>query len=324
MMSRPDFVEKQVLYLESTDAKRLLFKNSNLVLTDEEGRIVIQHSCHKIFVVFVRGEFTITSKLLKNAKKFGFPLVFLNYSLRPYFVFNVGTEGNFLLRKIQYSCASEIEIARHVIANKIRNQLQLMQSVRYKTKSEKESISAIQGLLKSALSARNSQDLLGIEGTASKLFFQTYFKNMDFKGRTPRIKSDVYNVLLDIGYTYLFQFVEANLRLYGFDVYCGFYHKLFFQRKSLVCDIIEPFRCIIDKRLRISYNLKQIQDNDFVYSQNRFELKRDAARKYTELFLRAILEHKEDIFLYVQSYYRAFIKKKEISQYPVFYIGDPK
>ena len=188
----------------------------------------------------------------------------------------------------------------------------------------KESISAMHDLVKSTQSVRNSQELLGIEGTASKLFFQTYFKNMDFKGRKPRIKSDIYNALLDIGYTYLFNFIEANLNLYGFDVYCGFYHKLFFQRKSLVCDIIEPFRCIIDKRLRVSYNLKQIQKTDFYFSQNRFELKRNSAKKYTELFLREILEYKEEIFLYVQSYYRAFIKKKEIKQYPIFRIGDKK
>ena len=321
MMSRPDFVEKQVLCLESTDAKRLSFRNSNLVLTDENGKIALQHSCHKIFVVFIRGEFTITSALLKNAKRFCIPLVFLNYSLRAYLVFNAGTEGNFLLRKMQYSCKYETEIAKHVITNKICNQLRLMQSIRYKTKSEKVSVQTMQDLLKSAQSVRSSQDLLGIEGTASKLFFQTYFKNMGFKGRKPRIKSDMYNVLLDIGYTYLFQFIEANLNHYGFDTYCGFYHKLFFQRKSLVCDIIEPFRCIIDRRLRTSYNLKQIREDDFACSQNRFELKRDSAKKYTELFLRTVLEHKEDIFLYVQSYYRAFIKKKEIRQYPVFDIG---
>jgi CRISPR-associated protein Cas1 len=324
MMSRPDFVEKQVLYLESTDAKRLSFRNSNLLLTDENGKIILQHSCHKIFIAYIRGEFTITSKLLKNAKKFSFPLVFLTYSLKPYFVFNTGTEGNFLLRKMQYSFAFDTEIAKQVIANKISNQLQLMQSVRYKTKIEKESILAVRELLKSVQSVRNSQELLGIEGTASKLFFQTYFKNMEFKGRKPRIKSDPYNLLLDIGYTYLFNFIEANLNLYGFDNYYGFYHKLFFQRKSLVCDIIEPFRCIIDKRLRIAYNLKQIQNNDFICHQNRFELKREASKKYTELFLRAILEHKEDIFLYVQSYYRAFIKNKPISQYPVFNIGNSK
>ncbi|MEM4326620.1 MAG: CRISPR-associated endonuclease Cas1, partial [Candidatus Diapherotrites archaeon] len=126
----------QILCLNSNDAKRLSFKNSNLVLSDENGKIVLQHSCHKIFLVFIKGEFTITSKLLKNAKKFGFPLVFLNYSLRPYFIFNTGTEGNFLLRKMQYSCHNEIEIAKHIISNKISNQLELMQSLRYKTKSE--------------------------------------------------------------------------------------------------------------------------------------------------------------------------------------------
>jgi len=317
-------MEKQVLYIESSEAKRLSFKNSNLVLTDESGKITLQHSCHKIFVVFITGNFTITSVLLKNAKRFGFPLVFLDYSLRPYFTFNSGTEGNFLLRKLQYTCKFNLEIAKHIVTNKIQNQLQLMQSLRYKTKNEKECILAMQESIKSVKVVKNSQELLGIEGTAAKLFFSTYFKNMNFKGRKPRVKSDIYNVLLDIGYTYLFNFIEANLNFYGFDIYCGFYHKFFFQRKSLVCDIMEPFRCIIEKRLRKSYNLKQIKEDDFTCIQNRFVLKRNSSKKYTELFLRAILKHKEDIFLYLQSYYRAFIKNKDIEKYPSCYIGESK
>ena len=55
---------------------------------------------------------------------------------------------------------------------------------------------------------------------------------------------------MDIGYTYLFNFIDALLRLYGFDTYLGFYHKEFYQRKSLVCDVVEPFRCIIDKNTK--------------------------------------------------------------------------
>ena len=57
-----------------------------------------------------------------------------------------------------------------------------------------------------------------------------------------------------------FNCMDSLLRLYGFDTYKGFYHKLFFQRKSLACDVMEPFRCVIDKQILKAFNLGQIDE----------------------------------------------------------------
>ena len=321
MLGRPDFMEKQILFIESDNSKKLRFKNSNLIIVDENNKILLQHPCSKIFMVFILGEFSITSVLIKNAKKNAIPLVFLNYNLKPYFSILPDNKGNFLLRHKQYANTRELDIAKHIVANKIKNQISLMNSLRYKTVKEKTSISKIKGLIKQVAYAQNSQEVLGIEGTASKLFFETYFKNLNFNGRRPRCKDDIFNLLLDIGYHYLFNFVEANLELYGFDTYCGFYHKLFFQRKSLVCDLIEPFRCIIDRRIRKSYNLKQINEDDFYFKNGQFHIKMEFNKKYSGLFLKEILTYKEEIFLYIQSYYRSFVKERKIESFPVFNLG---
>lgn len=40
----------------------------------------------------------------------------------------------------------------------------------------------------------------------------TYFDNVQWNGRKPRIKSDYVNVVLDIGYTMLFNIVDACCR----------------------------------------------------------------------------------------------------------------
>lgn len=324
MLGRPDFMAKQVIFIESDKSKKMRFRNSNLILSDENNKIVLQHPCSKIFMVFVLGEFSITSVLIKNAKKNAIPLVFLNYSLKPYFSILPDNKGNFLLRKKQYTNTNDVEIAKHIITNKIKNQLILMNSLRYKTIKEKNSILKIKGLFKQINCVKNSQELLGIEGTASKLFFETYFKNLDFNGRRPRCKDDIFNLLLDIGYYYLFNFIEANLELYGFDTYYGFYHKLFFQRKSLICDLIEPFRCIIDRHIRKSFNLKQISKDDFYFNNGQFYVKNEFNKKYSELFLREILLNKENIFLYIQSYYRSFMKGRDIKSFPNFYIEATK
>ena len=324
MLSRPDFIAKQMLFIESDSSKKLRLKNSNLILVDENNKIILQHPCTKIFMVFILGEFSITSVLIKNAKKYAVPIVFLNFNLKPYFSILPDNKGNFLLRKKQYANSNDLEIAKHIVSNKVNNQIGLMNSLRYKTTKEKNNISKIKGLFRQINNVQSSQELLGIEGTASKLFFETYFKNLDFGGRKPRCKDDIFNLLLDIGYYYLFNFIEANLELYGFDTYCGFYHKLFFQRKSLVCDLMEPFRCIIDRRIRKSFNLKQINKDDFYFKNGQFYVKREFNKKYSQLFLKEILLHKEKIFLYIQSYYRSFIKGRAMDSFPIFNIEDDK
>ena len=37
-----------------------------------------------------------------------------------------------------------------------------------------------------------------------------------------------------------------------------------------------------------------------------------------EIFIKAILEYKNEIFIYIQSYYRAFMRKKAPEEFPIF------
>ena len=159
---------------------------------------------------------------------------------------------------------------------------------------------------------------MGLEGNASRVFFAAYFRSLGWTRREPRCKRDVCNLLLDIGYTFVFQFVEALLSLYGFDLYCGVLHTLFYQRKSLVCDIVEPFRAIIDQRLRKAHNLGQIDPGDFFNDHGRYGLKWENQGKYTRLFLKDILERKEEIFKFVQAYYRWFMRGNDNAPFPQF------
>lgn len=164
------------------------------------------------------------------------------------------------------------------------------------------------------------QGLLGLEGVSTRLYFSHWFKEMDWKGRKPRAKTDIINTTLDIGYTYLFNIMECMLNLYGFDLYQGIYHRCFYQRKSLVCDLVEPFRCLIDKLVKNAYNLKQMKKEDFRQSKGQYFLKREKNKDYTRWLMAGILEYKENMFSYVQDYYRCFIRSKAIEKYPVFQI----
>lgn len=83
------------------------------------------------------------------------------------------------------------------------------------------------------------------------------------------MKTDPLNVTLDIGYSVLFNFIESFVRIFGFDIYVGVYHRTWFKRKSLICDLMEPFRCIIDHAILLAFNRKQFTIDDFRSNKKR-------------------------------------------------------
>lgn len=101
-------------------------------------------------------------------------------------------------------------------------------------------------------------------------------------------------------HTMLFNIVDAILQVYGFDTYYGVFHKCFYMRKSLVCDLMEPIRPVVDYQVRKSINLGQCKENDFEIINNRWCLKYKSNPQYIQFLMNAILEYKDDIFLYIQ------------------------
>ncbi|USN58690.1 MAG: type V CRISPR-associated endonuclease Cas1 [Candidatus Peribacteria bacterium] len=319
MLQFPDFDEKQVLFIESFDTKNISFENENLLIKDGD-HIKTKVSLYKIFAIFLIGETTITSVLIRKFQEFGITLIMLKRNLLPYLVIGNHTEGNVILRKKQYEATEGemLEIAKHIVHLKTRNQLKLLKNTRDKNEDLKKSISQAQTILMQIDDAPSYESLLGYEGNISKIFFQTYFQSIGWQRREPRTKRDIQNLLLDIGYTYLFHFIEALLRLYGFDNYYGVYHRTWYQRKSLALDIMEPFRCIIDKTLLKAYNLKQINRKDFKFQNGHYMLPWEHSKKYSRIFLEAIMSYKKEMFYFTKNYYKYVIKGRE--HFPEFEI----
>lgn len=317
MLSAPDFKQKKIIVALLSHGERLSFKNDNIIIKDDE-KIKHQSSCYRLFALFIVGHITVTTGLLQRAKRFGFSIVMLTHGLIPYGSWLAKAEGNVLLRKKQYNHQGN-ELAQHLIANKIEQQIKALKKIRKKSQSIKN---AINNLTKYKNRMPDDeldlQEILGIEGIASRVYFRNIFDNIEWKGRKPRAKPDITNLLLDIGYTQLFHFMDALLNLYGFDTYQGIYHQVFYQRKSLVCDLVEPFRPLVDQQIRKAWNLSQINEEDFSFINGQYRLFGKQSQPYITLLLQALLEHKEEIFLYVQSYYRAFIRDKPTDQFPVF------
>ena len=124
---------------------------------------------------------------------------------------NVATEGNVLLRRRQYYYNS-LNIARRLIENKIQSQMRTLQKIRKKDERIKITIKSLKQYRDSISSKNvNDKELLGLEGIASRIYFQALFRDFEWQARRPRAKMDITNCLLDIGYTLLFNFIESCL-----------------------------------------------------------------------------------------------------------------
>ena len=318
MIDQTDFVKKQIVFYFPCQGDKMSFQNDNMVIKDKDKKTKFQVTCYRIFLIFVVGDTTITTGLLSRAKKFGFSLCLMNRNMKMYQFISARMEGNTLLRKRQYD-SQGMETGRSLILNKIGNQRAALMNLRNKNELLLEAIDKLDGHIeKLRKSEPDLNRIMGIEGSAARTYFPQMFNNVRWKGRKARIKCDYVNASLDIGYTILFNMIDALLNVYGFDEYYGVFHRCFYMRKSLVCDIQEPFRPIIDYATRKAINLKQIREDDFTVYNMRYVLNWKKSPEYMQIYLKEILKYKEEIFLYIQGYYRSVMKQKPVEEYPVF------
>ncbi len=320
MLSHPAFVHKNIILVFTNLGHKFSIRNQNIILKDSDGKIILQNSCYKVLSLWIIGNFSLTSVVLQKSKRYGFSIFLMSQNLKHIGAWNSKTEGNFLLRHKQYHNENELKQSCHIIKNKINNQIIALKNIRGKSEKQQIAIISLQNHLDKITNITEQQELLGIEGSCSRIYFSAFFENYNWQGRKPRVKHDITNVLMDMGYSYLFNYIENLTHLYGFDVYKGIFHKNFYQRKSLICDLVEPFRVIIDKQITKSYNLQQIKVDDFQFSKEQYYINYKAAKPYSKILIKAILDYKSDIFYYLQNFYRCFIQNKDINEYPNFHI----
>ncbi|MCR5150838.1 MAG: type V CRISPR-associated endonuclease Cas1 [Clostridiales bacterium] len=321
MITAPDFSKKQIVFVLFNEGEKMAFSNSNLVVKDIEGKVKFQVTCYRLFLVFAVGHCSLTSAIIQEAKKFGFFIALMTPGFRLYAMVGAEKEGNTLLHKKQY-LYSGLELAKHITQNKILNQLAQLKMARNKSEAVKESIERINEYLYAVKETASLNEIMAYEGLASKVYFRNHFNNVIWQGRQPRIKRDYVNSALDVGYTLLFTYIDALLSSFGFDTYCGVMHRQFYMRKSLVCDLVEPFRPIIDHAVKKGINLRQISQDDFIEINHQYRLKWNESSKYVKIFMMPIIEEKEAVFLYIQSYYRAFMKDLPAKKFPVYEYGE--
>jgi len=256
---------------------------------------------------------------------------------------------NVFLRHRQFMSAEHdgiaLRLSRKLVAGKIRNQRTLLQ--RNHIEPPEQALRQLKALADKAEAATELESLLGIEGSAARVYFSefagmlkpeeddddahrnpTQFR-FDFTERNRRPPRDPVNALLSLAYSILVKDLTITCYALGFDPYWGFYHQPRFGRPALALDLMEPFRALIaDSAVLTAINTRMVTPADFVQSGPAVALKPNGRKGFFrayELRMDTLVTH--PMFDYRVSYRRvleiqarllARFLNGEIDDYPVF------
>ena len=174
------------------------------------------------------------------------------------------------VRQRQYARASDpdvtLTIARDIVCGKIGNQARLCQ--RRKAQGVLAKGVELDIVRQRAAAAPTAGALMGHEGTASRLYFgalrDMLIEDWGFSGRVRRPPKDPVNVLLSLGYTFLYKDMLSAVHLVGLDPYIGFLHAPRPGHAALASDLMEEFRTpIVDVVVQKVFNRNLVVREDF-------------------------------------------------------------
>jgi CRISPR-associated protein Cas1 len=185
---------------------------------------------------------------------------------------------NVFLRREQFRRADDprfcMRLARDLVASKIRNQRTILQ--RNHIEPPPLVLLRLKRMAQQAQAAETLDELLGIEGSAARFYFQ-HFAGMvktdgdadtprfDFETRNRRPPRDPINALLSFAYALLVKELTVVCYAIGFDPFLGFYHQLRFGRPALALDLMEGFRPLVaDSAVLTAVNTGMVSARDFL------------------------------------------------------------
>lgn len=137
-----------------------------------------------------------------------------------------------------------------IVAEKIRKQADFLDELQKQNEAD---------LLRSYLFQIEPRDATNREGHAAKVYFNALF-GMDFT----RSEENVTNAALNYGYSIILSAFNREIVSQGYLTQLGIFHDNMFNQFNLSCDLMEPFRILIDRKV------KSMKLNDFTSEEKHF------------------------------------------------------
>lgn len=140
--------------------------------------------------------------------------------------------------RLQISWSDDIkgEIWRDIVAEKIRKQAEHLRDLEKKDE---------EALLRSYLWQIEPFDATNREGHSAKVYFNALF-GMDFT----RSEENITNAALNYGYSILLSAFNREVTSNGYLTQLGIFHNNMFNHFNLSCDLMEPFRVLVDRAVK--------------------------------------------------------------------------
>lgn len=267
------------LYVTLPDSWLRLDNDTLRVQQDDETRLRVP--LHHLQAVVCFGHVGLSAPLMHRLADDGIALVLLDANGRFKARLEGAVTGNVLLRQAQHRAvdnpAFTLELARAIVAGKLKNQRQVLQrGARESKQAEEEAVltRAAQNLgasLRALPAATDLDTLRGVEGEAARTYFAAFNllvradlrEHFSLDGRSRRPPRDRMNALLSFLYSMWTNDCRSACEAAGLDPQLGFLHAVRPGRAALALDLVEEFRPWADRLALTLVNRGQISTDAF-------------------------------------------------------------
>lgn len=270
-----------------------------LLKNDEQS---IEVSPKKVKSILISTSCFISSDALKLAIDNNIDVVFLDHFGDPFGrVWHCKPSSTNLIRRKQLEISSNeegFEVAKTWVIDKISNQVNFLQHLKFKRSDLKQAIidnyeiellnfkNKILSLTGSANECR--EHLMAYEGNAGKNYFEALSilipEKYKFEGRSKRPAEDEFNCMLNYAYGVLYSQVERSIILAGLDPYIGFIHTDDYNKKSMVFDLIEAYRHFAEETVFHLFSQKKVNDSYFDKIKDGYSLNKEGKKVLIGVF----------------------------------------
>jgi CRISPR-associated protein Cas1 len=221
----------------------------------------VEVAAQKVQSIVIATGVHLSSNAIHLATEHNIDIVFLDKSGHPSArVWQTKMGSTAEIRRRQLEASETDEAMRYVkewTTSKINNQLEFLRELKQRRPGSDDvfasPLNTLQECVQKVASCSGTVDqvrgtLMGLEGAAGRAYFTCLGKLMPaeyrFTGRSRRPAVDPFNAMLNYSYGVLYSRVERALILAGLDPFVGFLHTDNYNKRSLVFDMIEPFRIL--------------------------------------------------------------------------------
>lgn len=239
-----------------------------------QGEVLLEIPCADIDQVMLFGNVQVTTQALQELLQHGIEFAIFTRSGKLIGQLTPPKTKNIFLRMDQFQRQQDaqfcLDVSKRFVIRKIESMLSIVtKHHKYNPNSfSLNEINQLEKFITQANKVESNNSLLGIEGSATALYFQFFSRMLNppwkFAGRNRRPPKDPVNAVLSFGYVIVGSEIQSLLDGIGFDPYLGFYHVVEYGRPSLALDVLEEYRHELVDRLALNlFNLGIFKKPDF-------------------------------------------------------------